>query len=97
MTMLDMLADERINQEEQLARHQEAAVLQREVGSALERLNDKERYIIEHRVAAEEPLTLQEIADHFAISRERVRQIEEGARKKLRTLLAPVVLEAMAA
>lgn len=97
LTMLDTLADERINQEEQLAMHQEAVVLQRKVGSALEQLNEKERYIIEHRVAAEEPLTLQEIADHFAISRERVRQIEEGARKKLRTLLSPVVLEAMAA
>jgi RNA polymerase sigma-32 factor len=97
LTMLDMLADDRINQEERLAQHQETARLQREIGSALERLNEKERYVIENRVAAEEPLTLQEIADHFAISRERVRQIEEGARKKLRTLLAPVVLEAMVA
>ncbi len=97
LTMLDMLPDERRNQEELLAEHQEAVVLQREVGKALERLNDKERFIIEKRVAAEEPLTLQEIADHFAISRERVRQIEEGARKKLRTLLTPVVLEAVAA
>lgn len=97
LTMLDMLADERSNQEELLSQHQEAVVLQREIGLALERLNDKERYIIEKRVAAEEPLTLQEIADHFAISRERVRQIEEGACKKLRTFLAPVVLEAIAA
>jgi RNA polymerase sigma-32 factor len=97
LTMLDTLADDRSNQEELLAQHQEAALLQREIGSAMERLNDKERYIIEKRVAAEEPLTLQEIADHFAISRERVRQIEEGARKKLRTILAPVVLEAVTA
>ncbi|HZV82877.1 MAG TPA: RNA polymerase sigma factor RpoH [Geobacteraceae bacterium] len=97
LTMLDMLPDERINQEELLAQHQETAVLQREIGRALEQLNDKERYIIEKRVSAEEPLTLQEIADHFSISRERVRQIEEGARKKLRTFLAPVVLKAIAA
>jgi len=96
LTMLDSLADERKNQEELLGDHQEAAILQREVGKALEKLNEKERYIIEQRVAAEEPQTLQEIAEYFSISRERVRQIEEGARKKLKTLLAPVVLEAIA-
>lgn len=95
--MLDSLADDRSNQEELLAGREEAAILQREVGKALEKLNDKERYIIEQRVAAEEPLTLQEIADHFAISRERVRQIEEGARRKLRNILSPIVLEAVSA
>jgi len=97
ITMLDSLPDERRNQEELLADSQEAANLQREIGRAMEKLNDKERYIIEQRVAADDPLTLQEIADHFAISRERVRQIEEGARKKLRNFLSPVVLEAIAA
>jgi RNA polymerase sigma-32 factor len=97
LTMLDSLPDERQNQEELLGEHQEAAILQREVGKALEKLNEKERYIIEQRVAAEEPLTLQEIAEHFSISRERVRQIEEGARKKLKNLLAPIVLDAVAA
>jgi len=97
LTMLDALADERKNQEEMLGDHQEAAILQREVGKALQKLNEKERYIIEQRVAAEEPQTLQEIAEYFSISRERVRQIEEGARKKLKTLLAPVVLDAVTA
>jgi len=96
-SMLDSLPDERRSQEELLSDHQEAAILQKEVARAMEKLNDKERYIIEHRVAAEEPETLQEIAEHFAISRERVRQIEEGARKKLRSLLTPLVLDAVAA
>jgi len=97
LTMLDSLPDERQNQEELLGEHQEAAILQREVGKALEKLNEKERYIIEQRVAADDPRTLQEIAEHFSISRERVRQIEEGARKKLKNLLAPIVLDAVAA
>lgn len=92
-TMLDNLADDRQNQEELLVEYQEASLLQQEIGKAMEKLNEKERYIIEQRVAAEEPQTLQEIADHFTISRERVRQIEEGARRKLKTLLAPVVLD----
>ena len=82
---------------ELLAEHQESARLQREIAQALRSLNEKERYVIEHRVTAEEPLTLQEIADHFAISRERVRQIEEGALKKMRSFLAPIVVEAQPA
>jgi RNA polymerase sigma-32 factor len=96
-TMLESLPDERLNQEELLGDHQEAVVLHRNVGKALEQLNEKERYIIEHRVTAEEPRTLQDIAEHFAISRERVRQIEEGALKKLKNLLAPIVIDAVTA
>ena len=39
------------------------------------------------RLLAEEPLTLQEIGDRYGISRERVRQIEERLKKKLKTYL----------
>jgi len=90
-TMMEGLADERLNQEEVLAENQEAAIVQREISQALTRLNEKERYVIERRVTADEPMTLQEIADHFSISRERVRQIEEGALKKMRSLLTPAL------
>jgi RNA polymerase sigma-32 factor len=91
LTLLDTLRDERQNQEELLAQAQESTLLKQGVARAVERLNDKERYIITHRVTADEPLTLQEIADHFGISRERVRQIEEGALAKLRATLSPMV------
>lgn len=94
LTLLETLADERANQEEMLTGAQENALLQREISGALMQLNEKERYIIEHRVTAEDPKTLQEIADHFAISRERVRQIEEGALKKMKNLLLPVLTQA---
>ena len=97
LTMLETLPDERSNQEELLGDHQEAVQLQKSVAKAMENLNEKERYIIDQRVAADDPLTLQEIAEHFSISRERVRQIEEGAIRKMKTLLTPVVLEAVAA
>ena len=90
-TLLESLADERQNQEEMLADRQEHALLQRGVTSALSVLNDKERFVIEHRVTADEPMTLQEIADTFSISRERVRQIEEGALKKLKSALTPLL------
>lgn len=92
-TLLENLPDERQNQEELLGDLQEHALLQREIGQALTGLNDKERYVIEQRVTADTPMTLQEIADHFSISRERVRQIEEGALKKMRTALIPRIAQ----
>lgn len=92
-TLLDTLADSRMNQEEALAENQEAARLEREISSIMTRLNEKERFVIERRVTAEEPMTLQEIADHFSISRERVRQIEEGALKKMKNFLSPLVAQ----
>ena len=90
-TLMDSLADDRMNQEEMLAENQSAVLLEREVSQAMSRLNEKERFVIEHRVSAEDPMTLQEIADHFSISRERVRQIEGGALKKMKSLLLPIV------
>ena len=49
-------------------------------------LNKQEIAVIANRYAAE-PLTLQELADKFFITRERVRQIEVAALKKLRRRL----------
>ncbi|RQW82567.1 MAG: RNA polymerase sigma factor RpoH [Geobacter sp.] len=94
-SLMDSLADDRMNQEEMLAENQSAAILAREVSQAVSRLNEKERYVIEHRVSAEEPMTLQEIADHFSLSRERVRQIEEGALKKMKSLLLPLASQVL--
>ncbi|ABQ28096.1 RNA polymerase sigma factor RpoH [Geotalea uraniireducens] len=96
LTMLESLPDERRNQEELLGEAEESAILEREVAAALTCLNEKERYVIEQRVSSDEPLTLQEIADHFSISRERVRQIEEGALKKMKRALLPLATRAVA-
>lgn len=52
-----------------------------------DRLNDKERMILQTRLLTDEPKTLQTIADEFGISRERVRQIEANLLKKLRRQL----------
>jgi len=96
-TFLESLPDLRQNQEELLAERQESDLLERGVAGALENLNEKERFVIERRVASESPMTLQEIADHFSLSRERVRQIEDGALKKMKRLLTPLVLSRDAA
>lgn len=91
ITALETLADDRMNQEELLSEIQENHNLQQTIADVVGRLNEKERFIIEHRVTADEPLTLQEIASHFSISRERVRQIEEGALRKAKQALIPLL------
>lgn len=90
LTTLENLVDDRMNQEEQLAEFQAKQQLQAQVAQAMAVLNEKERFVVEHRISADEPMTLQEIAGHFSISRERVRQIEEGALKKMKHTLLPV-------
>ena len=54
------------------------------LGKLQDSLNDKEKMILSQRLLGDEPLTLQEIADQFGISRERVRQIEANLLKKMR-------------
>ncbi len=52
-----------------------------------DKLNEKEKMILENRLLTDEPLTLQNIADRFDISRERVRQIEVNLLKKMKKFL----------
>lgn len=94
VTVLEGLVDDRMNQEELLAEYQTSQQLQRQVAQAVSILNEKERFIVERRITSDDPMTLQEIAVHFSISRERVRQIEEGALKKMRHALLPVLAAA---
>ncbi|MFY0524438.1 sigma factor-like helix-turn-helix DNA-binding protein [Archangium gephyra] len=49
--------------------------------------DERERYILEHRLLAEEPETLQTIGQHFRVSRERARQVEAGLIASMREYL----------
>jgi RNA polymerase sigma-32 factor len=84
LTHLDLLKEESPNQEEAFAQEEEKKNREHEVQNAMKRLNEKEVYVIKNRIMADEPLTLQEIGDHLNLSRERVRQIESEALKKLK-------------
>jgi RNA polymerase sigma-32 factor len=84
LTPLDLLQEGSVNQEDALIADQEKKILEAEVLDAMRRLNEKETFIIKNRIMAESPLTLQEIGDHLKLSRERVRQIESEALKKLK-------------
>jgi RNA polymerase sigma-32 factor len=91
LTFLETIADDRMNQEELLGENQQELQVRQQVIKAMEGLNEKERYIVEHRITCDDPLTLQDIATHFSISRERVRQLEERALAKLKKVLLPLV------
>lgn len=97
LTLLETLADDRQNQEQLLAEAEQGELLRGEVARALVNLNEKERFIIEKRVTSDNPMTLQEIAERFSISRERVRQIEENALRKMRGALTPLLTHMNAA
>ncbi|MBI1910714.1 MAG: sigma-70 family RNA polymerase sigma factor [Deltaproteobacteria bacterium] len=86
-THLDMLADSGPTPIEVVAIKQETAIAKREVTNALAVLNEKERIVIENRVMADEPESLQGLGNKLGLTRERVRQIESEALKKLRKSL----------
>lgn len=95
-THLEMLRDLAPSQEDAITTIETSAIVKREVTWALARLSEKERYVIENRLMSEEPVSLQVIGDQLGLSRERVRQIENEALKKLhRSLDKSVAKEAM--
>jgi RNA polymerase sigma-32 factor len=88
-TLLSTLADERDNQEQLLAEKEQQDVARELAGKALATLNAREQAIIRARILDDDQLTLQELADRFGISRERVRQLEQNALKKMKGVLCP--------
>lgn len=83
-TMLDYLASPEATAEEEVATAESRDLISRKVKEFGETLTGKDRVIFDSRLMADEPLTLQEIGDRYGISRERVRQIEERIKKKLK-------------
>ncbi|MEM7121519.1 MAG: RNA polymerase sigma factor RpoH [Pseudomonadota bacterium] len=79
----DLLVDESDNQEETLGDREELESRRALLATAMEALNERERYILVERRLSEEPKTLEELSQEYGISRERVRQIEVRAFEKL--------------
>jgi RNA polymerase sigma-32 factor len=82
-THMDQLTYDGEDQEEALIRKEERELVQHNIAGALSGLNEKETFIIHNRVMADNPLTLQAIGDRYHITRERARQIEKQALRKL--------------
>jgi RNA polymerase sigma-32 factor len=79
----DWLVDESASQESRLVADEQADNRRKALTDALSVLNERERRIFEARRLAEDPITLEELAEEFGVSRERVRQIEVRAFEKV--------------
>ena len=79
----DWLVDERDDQEITLAEGEELDNRRAALKQALGVLNDRERRIFEARRLSDDPITLEQLAEEFGVSRERVRQIEVRAFEKV--------------
>lgn len=82
-TYVDMLGDT-FDQEQFLEDSQARPLVAKKIKEALANLKDRERYIIERRILTDSPETLEKLSRRFGISRERVRQIEKNALRKIR-------------
>lgn len=83
-----VLPDARDSAEQVVVKEQYEATLRTAITQFKASADDKERAIIEQRLFTEDPVTLQIIADQFGVSRERIRQIEERLKKKLKSYLS---------
>ncbi len=87
VTHLERLTDPSLSHEEELANTQEHAIVKKDVSTALALLSDRERFILENRVMTDSPQSLQFVGDKLGLTRERVRQIQCAALKKLKGTL----------
>lgn len=74
--------------EEHVARRREVNGVREALADALDRLTERERRIVQARLMSEDPTTLEQLGVEMGVSKERVRQLEERLRRKLRDELA---------
>ena len=90
-THRDRVADTHEGADDALARGELLGLLHEQLPAFQKELNEKELRILQDRLLAEEPKTLQEVADLYGLTRERARQIEAKVLTKLREFLKPVL------
>lgn len=84
-SLLDMEASHEPGVDEQLGNAEQLEVLRENIERIRPQLNKKELYILDKRILSEEPLTLQEIGEHYGVTREAVRQLEARLIKRIRS------------
>lgn len=87
ITMLDTLRDEGRDQERELMTAERTRRVKTELHDALGTLDQRERFIVEKRIMSDEELSLAELGRQLGVSRERARQLEARAKRKLRRQL----------
>jgi len=93
----DYLVDQSPSPEAIIVEQDEKDHQRRALIAAIDVLDDRERRIFEARYLADEPLTLEDLAEKFKVSRERIRQIEVRAFEKVRKAAKNLAVKAPAA
>jgi len=90
----DWLEDkEQVSQETRLAENEEKSLRMGLLEVAMTELTDRERHILTERRLKDDPTTLETLAAHYGVSRERVRQIEVRAFEKLQRAMRAAAVE----
>ena len=87
-TLLDGLVHPGESHEEEAGRRMKDDAVRAELGPALSSLDARERYIVEQRILADEGVSLASLGRKLGVSRERARQLEARAKRKLATRLS---------
>ncbi|MEM1138356.1 MAG: RNA polymerase sigma factor RpoH [Pseudomonadota bacterium] len=89
----DWLVDDQVDQETLLAEREELDDRRALLAEAIKKLNEREQHILTERKLKENPATLEDLSQHYGISRERVRQIEVRAFEKLQKAMRNAMKE----
>jgi len=80
--------------EVELERERTIASVRDRLDDALATLSDRERLIVQSRMIDEDPRTLEDIGNELGVSKERVRQLEARAKRKLQAVFADLAPQA---
>src|SRR5207248_3869070 len=83
-TLLEGLVDVTPSQEDRFFAAERSGILETALRDAVATLDDRERFIVETRLLAEDEISLAEIGRKLGVSRERARQLESRAKDRLR-------------
>jgi RNA polymerase sigma-32 factor len=86
-TYMEFIEDQAASQEDLISTIQEQEKVKRHLKIAVKSLNEREQYIVKNRLLKHKPLTLDALSKELKISKERVRQIEKSALRKMRNFL----------
>lgn len=83
-SLMDFQKGEAQSPDEEISKQEEISHLTEAIEALKPQLSDREKIILEERILADEPLTLQEIGEKYGITREAVRQMEARLMKKIK-------------
>ena len=93
----DWLVDDTPLQDQTVADAEEATMRHEMLSEAMDSLNDREKHILTERRLVDDPQTLEELSQHYDVSRERIRQIEVRAFEKLQKAMQRIAGEKLLA